>query len=521
MHHLAPLTALLGLWAGISSSSSSSSSHTSPSPSPFDNNNNKAGSLSDCLAKAGVPVDASGSADYQLDISSFNLRLNYTPVAVAAVTTAQHVRDAVACARQVGVKANAKCGGHSYASFGLGGEDGHLVIEMSRMNRVVLDNATGIATAEGGTRLGHLAWELWNQGGRAISHGTCPGVGAGGHVLHGGYGVSSHTHGLALDWLVGATVVLANSSVVHCSETENPDLFWALRGAGGSMGVVTEFRFKTFQPPPKLTYFVASVRWPTEARALAGLKAVQEFAGTMPAELNMRLFIASRFVNLEGLYYGGKAGLQAALAPLIEKTNATLALAQEGGWLDQIKHFGGGGNIDQGHGHEEHENFYSTSLYTNALNDAQLQRFVNYWFSQGKATNNNNNTTIKRDWYVQIDLHGGPHSAVSLQPANYTAYAHREYLLLYLFYDRVDKGVPYPADGHAFTQRFVGNITMDMDRAGWGMYVNYPDSGLDQREAQVNYWGSGGGAHLARLQAIKRAVDPEDVFHYPQGILPA
>ncbi|KAK3906372.1 putative FAD-linked oxidoreductase YvdP [Staphylotrichum tortipilum] len=491
MHRFGPLLALLGLAA---------SAHASAV--------DTAAALTDCLTKAGVPVDASGSADYMLDATPFNLRLNYTPVAVAAVTTVKHIQDAVTCAKQLGVKANAKCGGHSYASFGLGGEDGHLIIEMTRMNKVVLDNATGIATAEGGTRLGHLAYELYNQGKRAISHGTCPGVGVGGHVLHGGYGVSSHTHGLALDWLVGATVVLANSTIVNCSGTENADLFWALRGAGGSMGIVTEFRFKTFEVPEKLTYFVATVQWPTEARALMGMGAVQEFAKTMPAELNMRLFIARRFINLEGLFYGDKEGLQAVLQPLMKQTNATLALAQTGGWLDQVKHFGGSSNIDQGHGHEEHETFYSTSMYTNALTDAQLQTFVSYWFKQAK-----NNT---RDWYVQVDLHGGENSAVSMPDAASTSYAHRDYLLMYLLYDRVDKGI-YPADGHVYMDNFVGNVTQGMARPDWGMYINYPDSRLGQEEAQVNYWGG----HLAKLQAVKKAVDPGNVFHYPQGILPA
>ena len=182
---------------------------------------------------------------------------------------------------------------------------------------------------------------------------TQPSVGVGGHLLHGGYGMSSHTHGLALDWVIGATVVLANATVVECSETEHAELFWALRGAGASMGIVTEFRLKTFEVPEQVTYFVAPVQWPTEARALVGVTAVQEFAKTMPAELNMRLFIARRFVNLEGLWYGDKAGLTAALAPLVAKTNATLALATTGDWMGQIKHFGGGSNIDQGHGYEE------------------------------------------------------------------------------------------------------------------------------------------------------------------------
>jgi len=135
----------------------------------------KANALADCLTKASVPVDEPGSKDWQLDATPFNLRLNYTPVAVAAPTTVKHVQDAIACAREVGVKANAKCGGHSYGSFGLGGEDGHLVIELDRMNNVLLDKETGIATVQGGSRLGHVAWELYKQGKRAFSHGTCPG----------------------------------------------------------------------------------------------------------------------------------------------------------------------------------------------------------------------------------------------------------------------------------------------------------------------------------------------------------
>ncbi|GAB1314796.1 hypothetical protein MFIFM68171_05006 [Madurella fahalii] len=471
--------------------------------SPFD----KAGALSDCLIKSDVPIDDLESGDWKLDAAPFNLRLNYTPVAIAVPKTAKHVQDAVACARELGIKANAKCGGHSYASFGLGGEDGHLIIQMDRMNKVVLDNNTGIATVEGGSRLGHIAWELYNQGKRGISHGTCPGVGVGGHVLHGGYGISSHTKGLALDWVVGATVVLANSTIVNCSATENADLFWAMRGAGGSMGIVTEFRFDTFEVPEQVTYFIAPVRWSTEARALVGMRAVQEFAQTMPAELNMRLFIASRFVNLEGLYYGDKEGLKVALAPLIEKTNATMAMMETGDWLAQLKHFGGGMDLDQGHPYDEHETFYSTSLYTKALNETQLETFVSYWFKHAKAN--------KRDWYVHIDLHGGNNSAVSRHAADSTAYAHRDYLLMYLLYDRVDRGV-YPADGHSYMENFSRNITNGMARSDWGMYINYPDSRLDQEAAQVNYWGS----HLPKLQAIKKAVDPEDLFHYPQGVLP-
>ncbi|KAK3366153.1 hypothetical protein B0T24DRAFT_414925 [Lasiosphaeria ovina] len=492
---LHPLLALLGL-AGASPAAHAS---------PFD----KADALADCLSKSGVPTDALGTDDWKLDVAPYNLRLNFTPVGIAVPTTPKHVQDAVACAAKLGVKANAKCGGHSYGSFGLGGEDGHLTIEMDRMNKVVLDNTTGIATIEGGSRLGHVAWELYNQGNRAFSHGTCPGVGVGGHALHGGYGVSSHTKGLAVDWMVGATVVLANSTIVNCSATENSDLFWALRGAGGSMGVVTQFRFNTFVVPQKLTFFVGAMQWPTQERALVGMQAVQDFAQSMPPELNMRLFIAPRFINIEGLYYGDSATLTATLAPLVKKINATMQLVQEGGWLDQLKHFGNGVTIDQTHPYNFHETFYSSSLYTNALNDTQLKSFVGYWFNVAKKN--------KRDWYVQIDLHGGSTSAVTELEVDATSYAHRDYLLMYLFYDRVDRNVAYPADGFATTQNFIRNITDGMGKSAWGQYINYPDPNMDQITAQTNYWGT----HLPKLQAVKKAVDPGDVFNYPQGVLPA
>ncbi|KAH9434884.1 hypothetical protein MCOR02_003849 [Pyricularia oryzae] len=468
--------------------------------------------LNDCLSTAEVPVDAPGSTDWLLDSTTFNLRLNYTPAAIATPTTIPQIQAAVSCAASAGLKANAKSGGHSYASFGTGGEDGHLVIQLDRMNNVSLDVVNGIATVQGGARLGRVASELYKQGKRAISHGTCPGVGVGGHALHGGYGMSSHMKGLMLDWLVGATVVLANSSVVECSSVENTYLFWAIRGAGSSMGVVAEMRFETFEAPDEVTYFIAQVPW-KNTTAVDGFRALQEFAAEqMPAELNMRLFITRQFANLEGMYWGNKTGLQQTLAPLVTATGAKLQYSQTDNWLGQLTHFGNGLNLDQSRPYKMAETFYSSSLYTHALESTQIQAFVDYWFNKGKAT--------RRDWYVQVDLHGGKNSAVSRPGSDSAAYAHRNHLLLFLFYDRVDTKGVYPSDGFAFIDEFVGDLTKTIgedDGETWGRYPNYPDSRLSPESAQRGYWGS----HLQRLREIKTAVDPGDMFHYPQGVPPA
>ncbi|OAA65657.1 FAD-binding, type 2 [Niveomyces insectorum RCEF 264] len=461
--------------------------------------------VEDCLKTASVPLDVRGSDDWAQDVAPFNLRLNFTPVAIAVPTTIPQIQDAVRCGAKLGVKTNAKCGGHSYASFGLGGEDGHLTIELDRMDAVVLDNATGLATIQGGARLGHVIAELYGQGKRDFSHGTCPGVGVAGHSLHGGFGVSSHTKGLAVDFIRGATVVLANATVVNCSATENPELFWALRGAGSSFGVVAQFTFSTFVVPDVVTFYSAAINWKRD-KAAAGLKAFQDFAANnMPPELNLRMFITKDFANFEGLYWGNKTALKTVLAPLLNKTSARLVLSQQGTWLDQAAHFGNGMDLNQTYPYNMHETFYSSSLYTNKFSEEQIDAFVAAWYDTGKA--------LKRDWYAQIDVHGGKNNAVGNVAANATSYAHREFLFMTNFYDRIDAGA-YANGAYSFLDAFTANLTATLPPAQWGQYVNYPDPRLNQTAAQRNYWGH----NLDQLQRLKASVDPNNLFHYPQGI---
>lgn len=121
--------------------------------------------LTGCLRAASVPIGPS--------ITSYNRRVPVKPIIVAAPTTIQHISSAVSCGAAYGVNVNAKSGGHSYVSSGLGGEDGHLVVNLDRMYSVRVESV-GTAKVKAGARLGHVASELYKQGKRAISHGTCP-----------------------------------------------------------------------------------------------------------------------------------------------------------------------------------------------------------------------------------------------------------------------------------------------------------------------------------------------------------
>ena len=100
-----------------------------------------------------------------------------------------------------------------------------MVVDLRRFQGVTVDEATGIASVGGGLRLGNMALAL-NDKGRALAHGTCAGVGVGGHFTLGGYGYTSRAWGMALDQIVGLDVVKADGTIVYVSTNENADLFY-------------------------------------------------------------------------------------------------------------------------------------------------------------------------------------------------------------------------------------------------------------------------------------------------------
>ncbi|KZL85522.1 glucooligosaccharide oxidase [Colletotrichum incanum] len=482
--------------------------------------------IDDCLAAAKVPYNTHNSSQWKADASPFNVRIPFVPASIAVPLTTEHIQAAVKCGRDNGVKVTPKCGGHSYANFGFGGEDGHLMLELDHMYNVTVDNHTGIATVQAGSRLGHIVTELHKQGNKAFSHGTCPGVGIAGHILHGGFGMSSFTKGLALDWLVGAKVVLANSTVVTVSEKEHSDLFWALKGAGSSLGVVSEFHIQTYDEPKQVTSLTITLPW-NATQAVEGFRNLQTWADTsMPKELNLRLSISTFGTNLEGNFYGNREGLKTVIEPLVEMLGGRYT-SETTDWLGNVQHFANM-PLDQTNEYKyvsyvpgpltsfhpnadmamQQENFYSNSLYSDKLSDSQIESFVRYWFTTGRS--------LGRYWWIQVDFHGGKKSAIAERNANSSSYAYRGKFFLYQFYDLVNLSAKYPKDGFSFLQGFIETITNGTQLDKQAKYFNYPDTTLGQNEAQAMYWGE----NLAKLQQIKAAVDKDEVFYFPQSVRP-
>ena len=134
-----------------------------------------------------------------------------------------------------------RSGGHSGSGFGT--NTGGVVLDLRSMAAVeVLDAGAGLVRIGSGATWGEVAEQL-REPGLAITSGDTRSVGVGGLTQGGGMGWLIRKYGLAIDNLVGATVVVADGRVLHASETENDDLFWAVRGGSGNVGVVTSFEF--------------------------------------------------------------------------------------------------------------------------------------------------------------------------------------------------------------------------------------------------------------------------------------
>jgi FAD/FMN-containing dehydrogenase len=135
-------------------------------------------------------------------------------------------------------------GGHSLRPFG-SATYGGVLIELSEMREIAVDPINKTVAVQGGALSGDINVAVGKHG-MGVVGGICNGVGVGGITLAGGYGYLTGKHGLALDNLLAAEIVLADGSVAIASEEENPELFWALRGAGAAFGVITSLKLRAY-----------------------------------------------------------------------------------------------------------------------------------------------------------------------------------------------------------------------------------------------------------------------------------
>jgi FAD binding domain/Berberine and berberine like len=219
-----------------------------------------------------------GDADYDEARALFNAMIDKRPAAIAYCLDEQDVASAIGFARERGLRVAVRGGGHN--GGGLGSVDDGLVIDLSPMAEIAVDRAARMVRVQGGALLKDVD-AATHAHGLAVPVGIIGTTGVGGLTLGGGTGHLTRTHGLTIDHLVAATVVLADGSVVQVDADRDPDLFWAIRGGGGNFGVVTSFSFDCV---PVTNVVAGPMWWPVEQTDEI-LSWYRDFIGDQPLEL--------------------------------------------------------------------------------------------------------------------------------------------------------------------------------------------------------------------------------------------
>ncbi|GAA1142631.1 FAD/FMN-containing dehydrogenase [Kitasatospora gansuensis] len=220
-----------------------------------------------------------GEPDYGESRRIWNGSIDRRPALIAYCTGAPDVAAAVRFARASGLPVAVRSGGHSFSGQSLC-DDG-IVIDLSPMRRITVDAEARTVRAQAGVLLGELDQQT-QRAGLAVPSGIVTHTGLAGLTLGGGIGWLMRKYGLTVDQLLAVTLVTADGGTVRADATENPELFWGVRGGGGNFGVVTEFEYRLHPVGP--TVLAGPLIWPVADSARL-LRFYRDWITEVPDEL--------------------------------------------------------------------------------------------------------------------------------------------------------------------------------------------------------------------------------------------
>ena len=257
----------------------------------------------------------SGEADYDHARAIWNGMIDKRPALIARCEAAEDVVQAMKFAAEKDLLVSVRGGGHSISGKSVC-QDG-LMIDLSRMNSVVVNEAAMTARAGGGSLEGDIDRATASLG-LATTGGIVSHTGAGGLTLGGGFGRLCRKYAMACDNFIGADIVTTDGQLRHVSDDENPELMWALRGGGSNFGIVTALEYQLHKQDPMVIAGDINFAW-KDARDV--LMWYGEHGSDMPDDLNLNVFLITipdvgRVVSFEPVWAGDHDKVDKALAPL-------------------------------------------------------------------------------------------------------------------------------------------------------------------------------------------------------------
>jgi FAD/FMN-containing dehydrogenase len=436
-----------------------------------------------------------GDEAYDAARRVWNGMIDRRPRLIVEAATIDDVRWAIAEAGRTGLPLAIRGGGHNVA--GNGTVDDGILLDMGAFRLVTVDPSARLVTVGAGARLADVD-DATEPHGLVVPIGVVSATGIAGLTLGGGVGWLVRAHGLTIDNLVSADVVLATGELVTTSADQHPDLFWGLRGGGGNFGVATSFTFRAHRLGPQVVAGSLVYGLPRWREAL---QSFVRLAPELPDELTTLMTflvpppdweMGDRPTLFVGLAWAGSdaADGQAAIDRITAACPPDLTLLDPTSWRA-----------------------FQTSF------DAILPNGVRaYWRNHAFTELDDRliDTLVERlgaqTWFgTAADLHhmGGAFGQV---PEDATAFPNRSagyWLNIYGFWADA-------ADDAARTAWVKGTSDAVAPLAMAGQYVNFlgHEAG-DSRAKAISVYGK---AKLARLQEVKRRYDPENLFRINHNI---
>ncbi len=419
------------------------------------------------------------------------------PQGVSLCASADDVRESVVWARESGLPVAVRSGGHNYAGYSTGPG---LVINVGGMREIDVSDGSRLVTAQPGAR-NTMIYDGLQPHGVAISAGRCPTVAVGGLVLGGGIGFSSRRLGLTCDHLAEARIVTAAGKHLRCSEAENRDLFWALRGGGsGNFGVCTSYTFET-RPVDDVTIYDIAWEWDDAPAVLSAFQRVMRGA---PDDFSARIGVGRPgvertagagppVVSALGQFFGPKRDLLDLLEPAMKAGKVKSKLIERRTFWKAKDYF---------YANVPHTAYAVKSDYLDEpLGDqgiAKLLASVDRW--PGSSNDDGAGAAIFAS--------GG---AINRVPATATAFVHRSQ-----FGILATESTWTERDSESTVRANVEWLDSLAEQlrphVSGSAYQNFIDRG--QPDWQRAYYGE----NFDRLVEVKRRYDPDGLFDYEQGI---
>jgi FAD/FMN-containing dehydrogenase len=442
-----------------------------------------------------------GDAAYDTARLIWNGMFDKKPAIIASCRGTADVIDAVNFARENRLLTAVRCGGHN--SSGSGSCDGGMMIDLSPMNAVVVDSKSRRARVQGGATWADFDREAQIHG-LATPGGLVSATGVGGLTLAGGLGWLRGKYGLSVDNVLSVEIVTADGQCRIASPTENPDLYWAVRGGGGNFGVVTSFEFALHPVGPEVMFLGALYR---AADAAHVMKRWRDFVEVAPDEMCGTLVELStipadpgypketwgeRVVTVAGVWAGPAEEGARAVQPLRELATPLLDLSGPMPYCSVQRLYDG--LFPKG----VHRAYFK-SVYLNGLTDGMIDEIA------PRAADRPSDLTLCSVWHL-----GG---AVSRIPADATAFGDRNMRFM-LSIDSIWRKPVEDERNLAWSRKFWNDFKHHSDGRA---YLNFAGFG-EEGEDLVRH--SYGADNYKRLAALKTKYDPANLFRLNQNIRP-